>query len=115
PLPCFRFLPVVAFSGSLSPPKPSSARLNDKSTSSENRSMTPNTLDNDVPPLKSNPAGGSGKVKSRLSVQQTQKSFSIISAVSPRRRAVAANKSVRSVTGSCATSSMTHQLLVSDL
>ena len=46
---------------------------NDKSTSSENRSMTPNTLESDVPPLKSNPAGGSGRVKTRLSVRQTQK------------------------------------------
>ena len=76
--PCFRFLPVVALSGSLSPPNPSPARSKDRSTSSENRSMTPNTLDSDVPPLKSNPAGGSGRVKIRLSVQQTQKSFSMI-------------------------------------
>ena len=83
--PCFRFLPVVALSGSLSPPKPSPARSKDRSTSSENRSMTPNTLESDVPPLKSNPAGGSGRVKIRLSVQQTQKSFSMIAAVSPRR------------------------------
>jgi hypothetical protein len=43
--------------------------------------MTPNTLDRDVPPLKSSPAGRSARVKTRLSVQQTQKSFSMIAAV----------------------------------
>jgi hypothetical protein len=36
--------------------------------SSENRSITPNTLESDVPPLNSNPAGGSGTAKTRLSV-----------------------------------------------
>ena len=81
---------------------------NDKSTSSENRSMTPNTLESDVPPLKSNPAGGSGRVKTRLSVQQTQKSFSIISEVSPLPVPVTMKRSARSAAGSRATSSMTH-------
>jgi hypothetical protein len=69
-------------------------------------------LGSDVLPLKSNPAGGSGRVKIRLSVQQTQKSFSMIAAVSARRLAVAPNRSVQSATGRRATSSMTHQLLL---
>jgi hypothetical protein len=38
--------------------------------------MNPNTLDYEVPPLKSNTTGGWGRVKSRLSVQQTSQSLS---------------------------------------
>lgn len=87
-------------------PKSSPARSNDRSTSSENRSMTPNTFDKEVPPLNSNPAGGSGKVKTRLSVQQTQKSFSMIAEVSPRCRPADSNRSAWSVSGSRAISSM---------
>lgn len=74
--------------------------------SSENRSMTLNTLASDVPPLKSNPAGGGFSVKRRFSVQQTQKSFSIMAALSPRRAATARNRSARSLADCCAKLSM---------
>ena len=49
-----------------------------------------------MPPLNSYPAGRLGKVNTLLSVQQTQKSFSMIAGDSARRLAVAAKRSVRS-------------------
>ena len=62
--------------------------------------------------LKEQPCRRVGRVKSRLSVQHTQKSFSIIAEVSPRPVPITRNRSARSAAGNLATSSMSRYLRV---
>ena len=58
--------------------------------SSEKRSITPYTFDNDVPPLKTRCGDSSGSAKSSPSSQQIQKSFSTITFDADMRAAVCA-------------------------
>ena len=51
--------------------------------------MSPKAFDNDVPPLNRSSAGGLASVKTRLSSQHTQKSFSMTAGVSPMSAAAA--------------------------
>ena len=86
---------------------PRSARLSERSISSEKRSIKPYALESDVPPLKTSWAGVGPNSKTCFKVQQTQKSFSTISAVmSPRRAAASRNRSRRSCFVRLAMSSM---------
>ena len=60
----------------------------DRSMSSEKRSITPYTLDSDVPPLNTRCGARAGSAKSRPSSQLTQKSFSTITLDTAMRAAV---------------------------
>src|SRR5688500_19866356 len=80
---------------------PTKSGLTDRSMSSENLSMTPNTLDSEVPPLKTNSSLNSGCPNNTTSVHETQKSFSTITADMSRlaatsRMMVARSSAVRS-------------------
>jgi len=68
--------------------------------------MMPNTLDKDVPPLKTSLFASAGVEKRKRSEKQAQKSFSTMSRVRPRRFATSWKYGMRSSSGSLANSSM---------
>src|ERR1700728_84879 len=71
--------------------------------SSENRLIAWNIFDSDVPPLKRRRPVKASIEKSCFSIQQTQKSFSIMASGKAFRSAVSVNKSARSRAGIWAT------------
>lgn len=91
----FRWLALVACSGSSLPVKPSHSRLSDTATSSEKRRMARHTFDRAVPPLKIRWSRAPGSANSSRKVQQTQKSFSTNGALKPNSCAAALNSSRR--------------------
>ena len=107
---CFSLLLAPA-SGSFVPPKPRKPRSIETSMSSENRSITLNTLGSDVPPLKIRCSPITGSWNNSFNVQQTQKSFSTICACMLRGVAVPSKKILRSSGFSFTKSSMLHDLV----
>lgn len=71
--------------------------------SSENRSISPKTLERLVPPLKTIWPLRMGSAKRCLRIQQTQKSFSTMAGFIPSRLAVSLNRSRLSAGGPVAT------------
>jgi hypothetical protein len=66
--------------------------------SSENRSITLNTLDSDVPPLNTKNGANSDCANNKLNSHDTQKSFSRITALRCKVSAALSNASLRSST-----------------
>ena len=62
---------LLPASGSLSPPNPRKPRSIETSTSSEKRSITLNTFDNEVPPLKNKCSPMVGNANNRFNVHRT--------------------------------------------
>src|SRR3989442_570922 len=106
---CFSLLEDPA-SGSLSPPNPKNPRSIETLMSSEKRSITLNTFDSDVPPLKIRCSPMTGSPNNSFNVQQTQKSFSTISACTLLGVVVPSKNTLRSSALSFTKSSMFQHL-----
>ena len=74
---------------------PTNSGTKHRSMSSENRSITPNTLDNDVPPLNTKNGANSGCANNKPSNHDTQKSFSKMTACPAKPVAACSNTSPR--------------------
>ena len=75
-----RFFLLGAFSGAASPPKPRASLSATRSMSSEKRLMSFQAFESEVPPLNVRCSPTPGRLNNSRSVQQTQKSFSTLTA-----------------------------------